>query len=164
VGHSIPKPSLSDQIVTNNGNISMALAILLGSGILVTLLTSNQHISLTIIVVLCIGAAVIFAVPTSWYIMQYRRRPIGALRREVGSLVDNVISDVLTQSEDPAVSEDLQAEVMSQLADLARVRPGPLSQWVAMPPSVRRGASSCRKHVAARKFYLCWQGRGPVHG
>jgi KAP family P-loop domain len=64
----------------------------------------------------------------------------------------------------PATASVHGSDVGHSIPDLARVRPGPLSQWVAMPPSVRRGASSCRKHVAARKFYLCWQGRGPVHG
>jgi hypothetical protein len=50
--------------------------------------------------------------------MERRRRRIEDLRREVGSLVENVISDVLAQPDAPTRSEDQEAEVMHQLAPL----------------------------------------------
>ena len=118
-GHSIPKPPLRRRLLDSSVVVwvSGTTTAILASLSLTTFLIGSQkqfHSILISVLIVLVGAFIAGWVP--WYVLERRRRRIEDFRREVGSLVENVISDVLAQPDAPAGSEDLEAEVMRQLA------------------------------------------------
>ena len=119
-GHSVPKPPLRRRLLKNTASVTAAYAtfVFLLVAFLVLLTSNRQSRASLLVPTLIANGTAIIAILTAWYLLTRRRRRIEDLLREVDSLVENVISDVLTQPDAPAASEDLEAEVMSQLAPL----------------------------------------------
>jgi hypothetical protein len=146
--HAIPMPSLRRRMLNNPTTFTAVFASFL---ILLTYLvafflarpaSSHQSQTLALVTVLALSAVSIMAILAISYVQVRRRRQREDLRREVFSLVENVISEVLTQPDAPASGEDLEAEVMSRLAPLTagydRRRYWEAAKVLVSPEQVRR--------------------------
>jgi hypothetical protein len=158
--HLIPKPPLAERFIRDVYQVygfGLAFLVLFVS-FLVYWYTHQPHFGMTrpppvpIFVKFGYGAFLITSLTSFYalYALRRRRRRIEDLRREVGSLVENVISDVLTRPDAPIVSDDLEAEVMSQLAPLRagyqQRRYWQYAEALASPEQVRR---QLQLHAAA---------------
>jgi KAP-like P-loop domain-containing protein len=126
---STPMPSLLRRLLRSPGTIAFAVVPVLVILLLCVIFVPGDRGALLAALLGTAGACII-GIPATITVLGYRRRRIEQFRAEVNGLVDNVISDVLSDPEAPKRSDAQLAAVSAQVREEIAARyPPSRSLW-----------------------------------
>ena len=123
---STPMPSLLPRLLRSPGTMAFAVVpIIVALGLLLIFVPGYKGALQAAL--FGVAGAFIIGIPATVTVLGYRRRRIEQLRAEVGGLVDNVVSDVLTDPASPADSAGQVAMASARVRQEMADRYGPRS-------------------------------------